>query len=178
MLCSVEDIKFVVNIICCCLLRFNKYLHISTVHYCCKSPISCVTFDSKHAEFHTTTYSYIRRWAIRHLFKSWVSSSHVWHFSATIGAFCHGNVVVWPSNALQDNQIPVDIDISHSKEWIVSIFMIGAAIVPWFASKLWRQHMIQDIKIYFQLQHSNLLVRSGHWSQCPSLLWWAGFCWY
>ena len=52
---------------------------------------------------------------------------------ATLGAFAYGTVNVWPSNALQDFQIPADIDISHSKEWVVSTFMIGAGLVPWFA---------------------------------------------
>ena len=71
-------------------------------------------------------------------------------------------MVVWASTALQDSQVqystvqystvqystvqystqystnsqvPHDIDISHTKEWIVSIFMVGAALVPWCASE-------------------------------------------
>ena len=61
-------------------------------------------------------------------------------------------MVVWASTALQDSQVqystvqystqystnsqvPHDIDISHTKEWVVSIFMVGAALVPWCASE-------------------------------------------
>ena len=52
-------------------------------------------------------------------------------FSACIGAFSQGSVVVWSSTALQ--HIPENI-LGHSKEWVGSIFMIGAGLVPWFAS--------------------------------------------
>ena len=41
-------------------------------------------------------------------------------------------MVVWSSNALQ--HIPEEI-LGGSKEWVVSIFMIGAGLVPWFASE-------------------------------------------
>lgn len=50
---------------------------------------------------------------------------------ACIGAFSQGSVVVWSSNALQ--HIPEEI-LGNSKEWVVSIFMIGAGLVPWFAT--------------------------------------------
>ena len=40
--------------------------------------------------------------------------------------------MVWSSNALQ--HIPEEI-LGNSKEWVVSIFMIGAGLVPWFASE-------------------------------------------
>ena len=48
--------------------------------------------------------------------------------AATFGAFALGNVIAWPSSVLEK------IDLSDSTEsWIVSIFMIGAALVPWIA---------------------------------------------
>ena len=34
-----------------------------------------------------------------------------------------------------NSQVPHDIDINHTKEWVVSIFMVGAALVPWCASE-------------------------------------------
>jgi len=53
---------------------------------------------------------------------------------ATFGAFSLGNVIAWPSNAIQKSQAPTDISNYGSESWIVSIFMIGAALVPWVAS--------------------------------------------
>ena len=48
--------------------------------------------------------------------------------AATFGAFALGNVIAWPSSVLEK------INLSDSTEsWIVSIFMIGAALVPWVA---------------------------------------------
>jgi len=53
---------------------------------------------------------------------------------ATFGAFSLGNVIAWPSNAIQKSQAPSDIANYGAESWIVSIFMIGAALVPWVAS--------------------------------------------
>jgi len=48
---------------------------------------------------------------------------------ATFGAFSLGNVIAWPSTALLS--LPEDIPLSDSDEnWTVSIFMLGAALVP------------------------------------------------
>ena len=55
---------------------------------------------------------------------------------------------MWPSNALQDFQIPSDIDISHSKEWVVSTFMIGAGLVPWFAGNTKKRRKIINQKYH------------------------------
>merc|ERR1712241_63551 len=54
---------------------------------------------------------------------------------ATFGAFALGNVISWTSNSLQDNQIPADLgDLGAAEAWVVSMFMIGAACVPWVAT--------------------------------------------
>jgi len=53
---------------------------------------------------------------------------------ATLGAFAFGNVLSWPSNAFQESHLPKDIDYGSYESWIVSIFMVGAAFVPWVAS--------------------------------------------
>jgi len=51
---------------------------------------------------------------------------------ATLGAFSLGNVVAWSSSALP--KIEEEMDLAGAENWIVSIFMIGAAFVPWFAA--------------------------------------------
>ena len=52
--------------------------------------------------------------------------------SATFGAFSLGNVIAWPSSALLS--LPEDIPLTDDEEnWTVSIFMLGAALVPWLA---------------------------------------------
>jgi len=58
---------------------------------------------------------------------------------ATFGAFSLGTVISWPSNALQNGTgyAPDDLDFefdSNVASWIVSLFMIGAAVVPWVGS--------------------------------------------
>ena len=61
------------------------------------------------------------------------------HFStsATFGAFSLGNVIAWPATAINGIKDEEDgIDIESTEAWIVSIFMIGAAIVPWIACEL------------------------------------------
>ena len=55
-------------------------------------------------------------------------------FSATFGAFSLGNVIAWPSSALLS--LTDDIDLTKNEEnWTVSIFMLGAALVPWLAGQ-------------------------------------------
>ena len=49
-----------------------------------------------------------------------------------------GNVVAWSSSALP--KIEEEISLEGEKNWIVSIFMLGAAVVPWFAG---------DFSLYF-----------------------------
>ena len=57
------------------------------------------------------------------------------YFSATFGAFALGNVIAWTANSLQDTQIPADLgDLGSAEAWVVSMFMIGAACVPWVAA--------------------------------------------
>ena len=54
--------------------------------------------------------------------------------SATFGAFSLGNVIAWPSSALLS--LTADIPLTDTEEnWTVSIFMLGAALVPWFAGQ-------------------------------------------
>ena len=55
-------------------------------------------------------------------------------YTATLGAFSLGNVVAWSSPALP--QIEEEIVLDGGKNWIVSVYMIGAALVPWFAGNL------------------------------------------
>ena len=62
---------------------------------------------------------------------------HLFHlyFPATFGAFALGNVIAWTANSLQDTQIPADLgDLGSAEAWVVSMFMIGAACVPWVAA--------------------------------------------
>ena len=55
--------------------------------------------------------------------------------SATFGAFSLGNVIAWPSSALLS--LTDDIDLNKNEEnWTVSIFMLGAALVPWLAGHI------------------------------------------
>ena len=55
-------------------------------------------------------------------------------YTATLGAFSLGNVVAWSSSALP--QIEEEIVLDGGRNWIVSVYMIGAALVPWFAGNL------------------------------------------
>ena len=66
---------------------------------------------------------------------------------ATFGAFSLGNVIAWPSTALQESQIPEEFNIdmdSTTYSMIVSIFMIGAAVVPWIGCKYCYYRIIVD----------------------------------
>ena len=59
--------------------------------------------------------------------------------SATFGAFSLGNVIAWPSSALLS--LTDDIDLTKTEEnWTVSIFMLGAALVPWLAGQTIIRH--------------------------------------
>ena len=45
-----------------------------------------------------------------------------------------GNVIAWPSSALLS--LKDDISLTDNDEnWTVSIFMLGAALVPWLAGQ-------------------------------------------
>ena len=71
-------------------------------------------------------------------------------FSATFGAFSLGTVISWPSNALQNGTgyAPDDLDFefdSNVASWIVSLFMIGAAVVPWVGCKYARDLHLRRI---------------------------------
>ena len=50
---------------------------------------------------------------------------------ATFGAFSLGTVIAWSSSALP--KIEEEIVLGDAKNWVVSVVMIGAAIVPWVA---------------------------------------------
>ena len=44
-------------------------------------------------------------------------------------------MIAWTANSLQDTQIPADLgDLGSAEAWVVSMFMIGAACVPWVAA--------------------------------------------
>ena len=42
-----------------------------------------------------------------------------------------GTVIAWPSSALP--KLETEIELGVAKNWVVSIVMIGAALVPWVA---------------------------------------------
>ena len=42
-----------------------------------------------------------------------------------------GTVIAWPSSALP--KIETEIVLGEAKNWVVSIVMTGAALVPWVA---------------------------------------------
>ena len=44
-----------------------------------------------------------------------------------------GTVIAWPSSALPKIGEESDIVLGEAKNWVVSIVMIGAALVPWVA---------------------------------------------
>ena len=72
--------------------------------------------------------------------------------SATFGAFSLGNVIAWPSTALLS--LDADIALSDSEEnWTVSIFMLGAALVPWLAGQTTSQNssVFKAVLNFFEL---------------------------
>ena len=55
---------------------------------------------------------------------------------ATLGAFALGNVIAWPSTALPGIEDDTDLTITENeKTQTVGLFMIGAALVPFFAGE-------------------------------------------
>ena len=59
-------------------------------------------------------------------------------------------MISWPSNALQNGTgyAPDDLDFefdSNVASWIVSLFMIGAAVVPWVGCKYARDLHLRRI---------------------------------
>ena len=120
-------------------------LHFITHHYLdifllqSRTSFSQWTSDCKqHAQFRTSIHSNFRRLGLD-LFQVSFFSALLFKldfYSATFGAFALGNVISWTSNSLQDTQIPADLgELGAAEAWVVSIFMIGAACVPWVASK-------------------------------------------
>ena len=87
----------------------------------------------QNAQFYSSTSSNFRRYVTSPLlfpgYEEFIMIMIKWYNNAaTFGAFALGNVIAWPSSVLEQ------IDLSDSTEsWIVSIFMIGAALVPWIA---------------------------------------------
>ena len=61
--------------------------------------------------------------------------------------------MAWSSSALP--KIEEEIVLGEAKNWVVSIFMIGAAIVPWFAGLSFTMNVDININNHlFQQSHS------------------------
>ena len=72
-----------------------------------------------------------------------------------------GTVIAWPSSALP--KIEKEIVLGEARNWVVSIVMIGAALVPWFAGLLIALvlKLRKFEKIIFQQSHLKLSARNG-----------------
>ena len=90
---------------------------------------------------------------------------------ATLGAFTLGNVIAWPSTALPGIDEDTELNITENgRTQTVGIFMIGAALVPFF---------VGDWFLIYQLSHlicpqhllSHELERNGSSSFSLSPVW-------